>query len=137
MSLSRRNLSFLLPILATADAAGQDQPLTSMTLHYDALPVRANGENKSRAILQGKLHGGTAIEMHETELAPGLAPHPPHHHNWDEMLMVREGTLEVTIAGKSTRLGPGSVAFAAANDEHGWRNVGETRARYYILTMGR
>ena len=53
-------------------------------------------------------------------------PHPPHHHLHEEMFLVREGTLEATISGKSTRLGPGSVAFVGSNDEHGIRNPGTT-----------
>ena len=34
------------------------------------------------------------------------------------MFLISEGEVEVTIAGKTTTLGPGSVAFAAAGDEH-------------------
>ena len=53
------------------------------------------------------------------------------------MIMIREGTLEVTIAGRSTTLGPGSIAYVASNEEHGWRNVGTTRAQYFVLALGR
>lgn len=77
------------------------------------------------------------MDMHITELAPGLAPHPPHHHPHEEMIMIHEGTLEVTIAGRSTKLGPGSVAYVASNEEHGWHNVGTARARYFVLALGR
>ena len=75
--------------------------------------------------------------MHETELAPGGRPHPPHHHAHEEMVMVREGTIEVTIGGNSANLGAGSVAYVASNEEHGWRNVGAGRARYLVLALGR
>jgi quercetin dioxygenase-like cupin family protein len=75
--------------------------------------------------------------MHETELEAGLAPHPPHHHLHEEILILREGTVEVMIEGKTTRLEPGSVAYIASNEEHGWRNVGKDRAKYYVLTFGR
>jgi quercetin dioxygenase-like cupin family protein len=51
------------------------------------------------------------------------------------VLMVR-GTLEVTIAGKATRLGPGSSAYVASNVEHGRRNVGGDRALYFVLALG-
>jgi uncharacterized cupin superfamily protein len=50
------------------------------------------------------------IELHETGLPPGGAPHPPHHHVHEEMVLIREGTMAVTIAGSSAKLGPGSVA---------------------------
>jgi quercetin dioxygenase-like cupin family protein len=44
--------------------------------------------------------------------------------------------MEVTISGNSTRLGPGSVAYVASNLEHGWRNVGDTRAQYFVVALG-
>ena len=136
MTFSRRDLTLLLPAL-TAAAQAQSSALPSKTLRYEDLPVRANGENRQRAILQGKTHTGFSIEIHETELAPGLAPHPPHHHVHEEMVLIREGTLEVTISGRSVNLGPGSVALVASNEEHGWRNVGSGRARYFVLALGR
>lgn len=138
MNFSRRHFGFLLPALAAAGvASGQTAALPSKTYAFDDLPVRNNGANKSRAVLDGRTHGGFLVEMHITELAPGLAPHPPHHHAHEEMIMIREGTLEVTISGKSTKLGPGSVAYVASNEEHGWQNVGTTRAQYFVLALGR
>jgi len=95
--------------------------------------VKTNGANRARAVLEGETHSGCFIELHETDLPPGGAPHPPHHHVYEEMLVIREGTLEVTIEGHSAQLGPGSVAYVASNEEHGWRNVGTTRARYMVL----
>ena len=138
MHLSRRDFVFLLPVLAAVGVTTAQTPaLPSKTYVFDDLPVRNNGANKSRAVLDGKTHGGFPVEMHITELAPGLPPHPPHHHTHEEMIMIREGTLEVTIAGRSTKLGPGSVAYVASNEEHGWRNVGTTRAQYFVLALGR
>jgi quercetin dioxygenase-like cupin family protein len=134
---SRRNLAALLPALLAGNAAAQKTPLASKMLRYEDLTVRERGENRQRAILSGPGRTGFDIELHETELAPGLTPHASHSHAHEEMILIREGTLEVTIAGKSTRLGPGSVAYVASNEEHGWRNVGETRARYFVLALGR
>ena len=138
MNLSRRDFAFFLPTVAAAGVATAQTPaLPSKTYPFDDLPVRNNGANTSRTVLDGKTHGGFPVEIHITELAPGLAPHPPHHHAHEEMIMIREGTLEVTIAGKSAKLGPGSVAYVASNEEHGWQNVGTTRAQYFVLALGR
>jgi quercetin dioxygenase-like cupin family protein len=71
-----------------------------------------------------------------TELGPGQAPHPPHHHVHEEMILIHEGTLEVTIAGRISRLGPGSIAYVASGEEHGWRNVGTGPANYFVLALG-
>jgi quercetin dioxygenase-like cupin family protein len=132
MDLSRRDLSILLPLLAQAQSK-----LESKCYVYDELKEKVSGENRSRNYFNGVTTRGLGIELHETELAPGKAPHGEHKHVYEEMLFLREGLMEVTIEGKSTRLMPGSVAFVASNEMHGWRNVGETRARYFVFTLGR
>ncbi len=136
MNYSRRDLSLLLPALAAANAAAQSPALPSKTYRFEDLPVRTNGANRSRAVLKGETHTGFPIEMHMTELGPGEAPHPPHHHPHEEMIMIHEGTLEVTISGHSTNIGPGSTAFVASGEEHGWRNVGTNRALYFVVAFG-
>ena len=137
VNYSRRDLTVLLSGLAAAGAAAQKSVLPSKMYAYEDLTVHTNGPNRSRPILQGETHSGCPIELHETELAPGERPHPPHHHAHEEMVLVREGTLKVTISGKSVNLGPGSVGFVASNEEHGWRNVGNSNAKYWVIAMGR
>ena len=133
MRIPRRNLALLLPALAAA----QKSPMPSRCFRHDELPVKANGDNRSRDVFNGATHSGFAIDMHETELAAGAMPHPSHHHPHEELMVLREGTLEVTIAGKTTRVKGGDVVYVASNEEHGWKNVGATRARYYVMALGR
>ena len=70
-------------------------------------------------------------------LAPGAAPHDAHSHAHEEIVLIREGTLEFTIAGKATQAGPGSVTYMASNIHHGLRNAGTTTARYFVIALGR
>lgn len=137
MKYSRRDWSFLMPLLAAAGASGQGRTLPSKTFRFEDLKVEGAGPSHRRSVLDGETHTGYPIEVHETELAPGLAPHPPHKHAHVEMLVVHQGTLEVTINGATSRLGPGSVAYVASNEEHGWRNVGSGRANYVVFALGR
>lgn len=136
MNYSRRDLSLLLPALAATSAAPQNEALPSKAYGFENLPVRTSGPNSSRAVFDGKTHTGFPVNLHITELPAGGAPHPPHHHVHEETIMIHEGTLEVTISGRSARLGPGSVAYVASGEEHGWRNVGTTRALYFVLALG-
>ena len=71
-----------------------------------------------------------------SQVAAGEAPHSPHQHIHEEMVLVREGELEVTIAGQATRLGAGSAAFISSNQMHGWRNTGSAPARYFVFALG-
>ncbi len=138
MSHSRRDLNvFIVAAAAAAAAKAQKAALPSKMLKYEDFPVRTNGANFSRAMIRGTTHSGFSFDMHETDLPAGGAPHPPHHHEHEEMVMIREGTLEVTISGKKSTLGAGSVIYAASNEEHGWRNVGTTRAKYFVMAFGR
>ena len=141
MKYTRRDLSLLLPLLAAAaEADGQaaaKPPLNSKTYAFDDLTVKKNANGSSRAVMNGTTHDGTPLEVHITEIGPGLAPHPPHHHGHDEMIVIRQGTLAVMINGKTSTLGPGSVAFAASGEEHGWKNVGTDNAMYYVIALGK
>jgi quercetin dioxygenase-like cupin family protein len=78
----------------------------------------------------GQLKSMTAGGLH---LKPGMAPHPPHEHPDEEFMVVTEGTGEVTIEGKITKVGPGSMMYCGANKVHGIVNSGKTPmlAYYY------
>jgi mannose-6-phosphate isomerase-like protein (cupin superfamily) len=112
-------------------------PTASFAKPLDALPVRRSKGNAFRPVVTGTTADGEPLEVHETTLAPGAIPHPPHAHRHEEMFLIREGNVEVTIAGKSTQLGPGGVAFVHSLDRHGIRNVGSAPARYFVIALGR
>jgi (S)-ureidoglycine aminohydrolase len=63
-------------------------------------------------------------------------PHPAHHHEHEEAFFIKEGTLELNVAGKISRIGPGSVSYVNSNEEHSCKNVGATPATYFVLALG-
>jgi mannose-6-phosphate isomerase-like protein (cupin superfamily) len=141
MTITRREMCSLLPGLFPAavklDAfSAEDNSLPSATYEFDKLPTQALATAQVRRVLKGKLATGEALEVHETTLPPGGAPHAPHHHLHSEMWFIREGTVELTINGTSNRMGPGSVGFVHSNDEHGIKNVGATEATYFVVAFG-
>jgi quercetin dioxygenase-like cupin family protein len=136
VSYSRRDLTVLLPaLLAAVEARAQSEPLPSRIIDFADMPVRGT-TNKTRSVFNGQNHKGVGVECHLTELPAGGAPHPPHRHEHVEMILVQQGTMEVTIEGKTSRIGPGGLAYVASNEEHGWKNVGSTAANYFIIAIG-
>ena len=73
------------------------------------------------------------LEMHITTLNPGETSHAPHKHPDEELIIVKEGTVESLVNGEQKRVGPGSVIFQASNQMHGIRNVGDTQATYHVI----
>jgi quercetin dioxygenase-like cupin family protein len=137
MTYSRRDLSLLLPaVAAAATGRAQSAVLPSKAYPFDDMTVKTSGENRQRNVFKGETHENFPMDVHLSELPPGAAPHPPHHHVHEEMILIKDGTMEVTISGKSTKLGPGSVAYVASGEEHGWRNVGTTRSLYFVVAFG-
>jgi mannose-6-phosphate isomerase-like protein (cupin superfamily) len=137
MNATRRSLLQVIPMLAGASALAADGPaLGSFVKPYSELPVKQSGQNESRPILDGVLHTGEHLEVHETILAAGSEPHPPHRHEHEELFLLMKGSVAVTIEGKTTVIGPGSAAFVHSNELHGLHNPGPEKAQYFVVATG-
>jgi mannose-6-phosphate isomerase-like protein (cupin superfamily) len=141
MNPTRRSLALLFPALVAAQqgsqpAAAQKGMLPSKAYPFEQLTGKQTATINSYQILTGDTHSGYKVDLHESELPGGMAPHPPHKHVHEEMLFIREGKMEVTINGQSTTLGPGSCAYLASNDLHGYRNPGTAPTKYFVLALG-
>lgn len=137
--MNRRNLCQALPLLLAGlaeSAHAAEETLSSFAKPFDQLPVKHNGQNESRSILNGITHAGCPLEAHETTLAVGAQPHPPHHHEHEELVLIEKGTVTVTIEGKSTVIGPGSATFFRSGETHGMRNTGQEPAQYFVVAIG-
>jgi quercetin dioxygenase-like cupin family protein len=109
--------------------------LGSSIFHWDKLAATATkvGERRAMTSLPTATMGNFSV--HATTVNAGEAPHAPHRHADEEIVLVKEGRLDVTINGVTTRVGPGSIFFISSGDEHGWRNAGDTAATYYVLRL--
>jgi quercetin dioxygenase-like cupin family protein len=137
--MTRRDLAWLLPIAAMAQGAkgGDEMPAHSGVFRFDSLPVHkaANG-NETRPVLRGKLPTGEYVEVHETRLQAGQTPHPPHRHKHSEMMLIRDGKMELILEDKTESFGPGDIAFCASGELHGLKNAGTGPANYFVVAIG-
>jgi quercetin dioxygenase-like cupin family protein len=65
-------------------------------------------------------------------LKPGASPHPPHEHPEEEFMVVTEGTGEISVEGKVTKVAAGSMMFCGAGKLHGIVNTGKTPLTFYF-----
>lgn len=74
--------------------------------------------------------GATNVDVHVNLLNPRSGMGPLHYHaKAENIYVVLEGILDVTIDGKEYRLNPGEVAFIPPGTAHAAGNHGDTVVR--------
>lgn len=118
--------------LAVAAAAPR-AVLPSTAFDWDSVPVRKTEVGSVRQVVRSPTATLDELEIHITTLNPGQTSHAPHQHPNEELLIVKEGTVEALVNGEWKKLGVGSVIFQASNQLHGIRNVGTGPATYHVV----
>lgn len=114
--------------------AQKTDSLPARVYNWTSLTPKKEENRVVRQVMEGSTTSLSHFEVHSTTLEPGKAPHPPHaHEDMEELIIIKEGQVKITINDTSKILGPGSIAFAMPGDKHGIENTGNTKATYYIL----
>ena len=115
-------------------AAGSKAPiLGSVALEWQDIPVQQEEVRAVRQFLRAPTATLDELELHVTTLPAGATSHAPHKHPNEELVIIKEGTVEVLVDGQLKRVGPGSVVFNASNQMHSLRNVGSGPATYHVI----
>jgi XRE family transcriptional regulator, regulator of sulfur utilization len=136
--LNRRDLLVAaITACATLGAVGFARSNTaimrSTAVDWNAMEVKQTKYGMSRKVFQAPTPTLDELECHITTLNAGESPHAAHHHVDEEMILIKEGTVESTLNGVSRQVGPGSVIFQASDEMHGLRNIGSTPATYFVV----
>ncbi len=135
--VTRRDLIVALATAAfTAGAfaiADQRPVMGSKVFDWNSIPAIPTAVGSVRSFFKTRTATVEQLEVHVTTLNVGQSPHPPHRHPNEEMIIVRQGTVEALINGEWKRAGPGSVIFFASNQLHGLRNAGSGQAIYHVI----
>jgi quercetin dioxygenase-like cupin family protein len=118
---------------AMAVVSSQSAVMGSTVFDWTTLKAEPNKTGAVRRVVQRPTATLDELEIHITTLMPGETPHPPHQHPAEELLIVKEGTVESLVNGQLQRVGPGSIVFQASNQMHSLRNVGTTPATYHVI----
>ncbi len=108
--------------------------LESSIFDWNNIAVRNTTVGSVRTFFRSQTATLDELECHVTTLNPGEASHPPHKHPEEEVIIIKEGTLEALVNGEKKKVGPGSVVFQASNQMHAIRNAGKTPATYHVIS---
>ena len=125
--------SLTLAVVAAGRVAAATDVMGSTVFDWNNLPATPNKTGAVRRVVQRPTATLDELEIHITTLNPGETPHAPHQHPDEELLIVKEGTVESLNNGELKRLGPGSIIFQGANQLHAIKNVGTVPATYHVI----
>jgi quercetin dioxygenase-like cupin family protein len=86
-----------------------------------------------RVYFEGSTAGLKSLVVGSLVLNPGQEPHPPHTHPDEEVMVITEGSGQITMNGNTSNVGPGGVMYAAPNYLHGVRNTGSAPLTFYYM----
>ncbi len=139
--ITRRDFAVAaMSVLATAAVVTFAQTTAKPVMHssvfnWSSLKVEPTKMGERRSVFDAPTPALEELEMHITTLNPGESPHPPHQHPAEELMIIKQGTLEAVQNGRTNIVEAGGVIFEASNEWHGLRNIGTNRATYYVLKI--
>jgi XRE family transcriptional regulator, regulator of sulfur utilization len=109
--------------------------LSSTAVSWEEIQAKPSGTGvtKAKQVFKDPTATLDELEFHVSTLPAGQVPHPPHKHPDEELIIIKEGTVEALVNGQTKRVGPGSVIFQASNQMHSLRNVGDSPAVYHVF----
>lgn len=126
-------VAFLPALSAQPAAPTPTAPLASAVFNLDELEVVPTQVGVRRPVLHGPTTTLDQLHVHITTLNPGEKSGEPRLHLQEEVIIVKEGTVEVHCDGRTTTARAGAVIFFAARATTALRNIGTTPATYTVV----
>jgi quercetin dioxygenase-like cupin family protein len=121
------------PVTASPAPGTTKPPMHSKVFQWSDMQALPSAFGTVRNVFDAPTPTLENFSCHVTTLDPGKAPHPPHRHPEEELVIVKEGTLEVMQNGVTNQVSAGGMVFCASNELHGWRNRSDKPVTYYVI----
>jgi mannose-6-phosphate isomerase-like protein (cupin superfamily) len=121
--------------LAARAQSDKTNLMTSTAIEWNSIEAKTNANGSSRQFFAGPTATLDVLECHASTLNPGATNHVILERPNDEVIIIKEGTIEAFEGDKWVRIGPGSVIFNAAGTPQSMRNVGNGPATYHVVMM--
>jgi quercetin dioxygenase-like cupin family protein len=128
-------LSIILFFMSLSLLSNAQLPVVKSGVYvWNELLKREGGQRLSRKIMEGSSPHFEFLEIHATTQSKGAKPFPPHtQKNIEEILIVKEGLMKMTMDGESKELPAGSVILIPPLVEQSLENIGDGPLTYYVM----
>lgn len=128
----RRGFLYSLAAAPALFAAEGARKFPNITLDEQQAKLTKEPFGDLRIYFEGATDQIRSMTAGSLRLKPGMSPHPPHEHPEEEFMVITEGTGEIFVDGKTSKVGPGTMMYCAANKSHGIKNTGKTPLLFYF-----
>jgi (S)-ureidoglycine aminohydrolase len=121
--------------LNTSDVMSQGlDSLPSHVYTWKSLKETEKSTQTVRPVMEGSTNSLSRFEVHSATITPGLVSHTRHAPaDMEELIIVKDGKVKVTIKDTTKILGRGSIAFFMPGEEHSIENADNAPATFYVL----
>jgi heat shock protein HslJ/quercetin dioxygenase-like cupin family protein len=117
---------------APAPPAPPKAMLKSQIFEWGSLTPTPIPNGERRQVVDGATPTIDLLHVHVTSLAVGQVSGEAVRHPRDEVLIVKEGEVEVSLDGTTKVVGPGAILVFMSGAVTRLKNVGATPATYYV-----
>jgi (S)-ureidoglycine aminohydrolase len=125
-------LIFLLTFGSASFLMGQT-PIKSDVYTWKDSPVEKTGTGSQRSIVKGVATDFETMDISAVTLEKNKLGDDGIHTNFEEMILIKDGSLKITINGESKTVGRGSVAVILPGDERRLENATNAETTYYAF----
>ena len=115
--------------------SAQTDSLPPRIYNWDSLKPKKEESGIRREILEGSTTSLTHFEIHASTLESAkISFQQRPQEGIEELVIIKEGLLKVTIKDTTKTLGRGSIVFIMPNDAIRIENIPNSPATYYVLS---
>jgi (S)-ureidoglycine aminohydrolase len=133
-----KNMKWILVLLA-ATVCGcaeirKPQQITSDVYAWKSAPVEKTKTGSRRVLVDGAATDFAFMRIAAITLEKGKSAKVSDPADFEQMIVVKDGSLKITINGQAKTVVRGSVAIVMPGDKRSFANAAEGDATYYVLS---
>ena len=117
----------------TAGELSSDKSPMSFMIDWNEMKFLPHDKGGRRNVVDTRTRLFERFEMHITTLNVGLTSHDPHTHTPEEIILVKEGNVEMNVGDKKVKASEGGMVFLDSKISHNLINVGNKPATYFAF----
>lgn len=130
---NRRTILQTLAAGLALSADGRTAEVADLVIGKDQARKQTEAFGDLRFFVEGSTGQLKGLTVGSLELKPGQSPHPPHTHPEEELMIITDGSGEISLEGKVTKVSPGSVMYAGSNRLHGIVNTSSAPLTFFWI----